>query len=64
MVQRRALRASRDLRAGEILSDSDLEALRPAPPDCIIPFQLPQAVGETLNRDIERGDYPRWDDFG
>ncbi|MGI9044540.1 MAG: N-acetylneuraminate synthase family protein [Gemmatimonadaceae bacterium] len=64
VVQRRCLRASRDLRAGEILSDSDLEALRPAPADCIIPFQLPEVVGKTLNRDIERGDYPGWDDFG
>ena len=64
IIQRRCLRAARDLGAGSILSDEDLEALRPAPPDAIFPFDRSRVVGRPLKRDLERGDYPRWTDLG
>jgi sialic acid synthase SpsE len=63
VIQRRCLRATRDLPAGMVLSESDLEALRPAPPDAIMPFQLREVVGRSLNRNLRQGDYPRWTDL-
>lgn len=63
VIQRRCLRAARDLAEGSVLGDGDLEALRPAPADAIFPFQHDQVVGRLLLRDLARGDYPRWTDL-
>ena len=38
IIQRRCLRAAHDLARGTVLSRSDVEALRPAPPDSILPY--------------------------
>jgi len=64
VVQRRCLRATRDLSAGTVLGEKDLEALRPAPRDSIFPFQRGQVVGRRLTRNLARGEYPRWIDLG
>jgi N-acetylneuraminate synthase len=63
VIQRRCLRATRDLSKGTRLADGDLQALRPAPRDAIMPFQLHEILGRTLNRDLKRGDYPKWTDL-
>ena len=63
VIQRRCLRATRDLPRGTELSGSDLEALRPAPSDAIVPGHLRELVGRTLARDIRRGDYLKWSDL-
>jgi N-acetylneuraminate synthase len=63
VIQRRCLRATRDLPKGTVLSDGDLEALRPAPADAIMPFDLQKAVGRTLKRAVAQGDYPKWTDL-
>jgi N-acetylneuraminate synthase len=64
VIQRRCLRATRDLKAGETLTASDLEALRPAPTDSIFPYEIDRIVGRQLHRDIPQGDYPKWTDVG
>jgi len=64
VIQRRCLRAARDLAAGTMLSDDDLEALRPAPLDAIFPFERSRVIGRPLIRNLLRGDYPRWLDLG
>jgi len=64
VVQRRCLRATRDLSAGTVLGNEDLEALRPAPRDSIFPFQRGQVVGRRLTRNLACGEYPRWIDLG
>lgn len=64
VVQRRCLRATRDLNAGTVLGEEDLEALRPAPRDSIFPFQRGRVVGRRLTRNLARGEYPRWIDLG
>lgn len=56
VVQRRALRAVRDLKAGTILAAEMLEALRPAPADAVMPHQLADVVGRTLARDLVAGE--------
>jgi sialic acid synthase SpsE len=64
VIQRRCLRAARDLPAGTTLTAGDLEALRPAPRDAIFPYQESLAIGRKLIRDVPRGDYPKWTDLG
>jgi len=60
VVQRRALRAVRDLKAGTILAAEMLEALRPAPLDAVMPYQLSGVVGKKLTRDLLAGEAMKW----
>ena len=61
VVQRRCLRASRNLTAGTVLSEHMIGALRPAPRDAVMPFELPQVVGRKLLRELAQGEHLRWD---
>lgn len=56
VVQRRCLRLKRDLPAGSILAESDLEALRPAPADAFAPWQLDRLLGRVLAKSKVKGD--------
>jgi sialic acid synthase SpsE len=60
VVQRRCLRAVRDLAAGTVLREEMLEALRPAPRDAVFPFELPRVVGEKLTCDVAAGECLKW----
>lgn len=60
VVQRRCLRAAQDLRAGTVLRENMLEALRPAPRDGVVPFDLPRVVGRKLRCDLPHGEHLRW----
>lgn len=59
VVQRRAVRAMRDLAAGERLTADDLTVLRPCPVDALPPHRMDQVVGRTCVRAIEAGDCVR-----
>jgi sialic acid synthase SpsE len=60
VVQRRCLRAAKDLKAGTVLREEMLESLRPAPKDGLAPFELPRVVGKKLVHDLPHGEYLRW----
>ena len=60
VLQRRAIRAKRDLIKGEIISNEDLEVLRPCPEDAIPPYDLEKVIGKYLIEDIKAGDCLRW----
>jgi sialic acid synthase SpsE len=60
VVQRRSLRATADLKAGTILQEGMLEALRPAPVDGIAPFDLSRVLGRKLIAGLAQGDYLLW----
>lgn len=60
VVQRRCLRAARDLHSGEILRAEMFDALRPAPPDAVMPFDLRMILGRRLNADVSAGDSLKW----
>jgi sialic acid synthase SpsE len=60
VVQRRCLRAAQHLRAGTVMREDMLEALRPAPRDGVMPCDLPRVVGKKLFHDLPQGDYVRW----
>lgn len=63
VVQRRCLRASKDLSAGTVLTRACIEPLRPAPADSIPPYELSRVLGCTARRDLKFGDYFRWMDL-
>jgi N-acetylneuraminate synthase len=60
VLQRRCLRAAVDLGSGTALRPEMLEALRPAPRDAVMPFDLSRVVGKTLTRDLPAGEYLSW----
>jgi sialic acid synthase SpsE len=63
VLQRRCLRAAHAVAAGTVLSRTDVEPLRPAPKDAILPYELPATLGKTVRRDLQEGDYLRWVDL-
>lgn len=60
ILQRRCLRATRDLQPDTTLGPDDVEALRPAPADSIYPFQLDQVIGRRINTIIPAGEHLQW----
>ncbi len=64
VVQRRCLRAARDIRAGEVLTREMIDVLRPNTPGAIQPWEIDQVVGARALRDIPRGKELRWLDLG
>lgn len=63
VLQRRAVRAARDLSAGHVLAPGDVESLRPAPRDGIFPYDVSRVLGRTLARAISRGEHLRFEDL-
>jgi N-acetylneuraminate synthase len=63
VVQRRCLRAARDLSAGSVINSADISALRPAPRDAIFPFDEDKVVGKKLRSDIPFGMHLKWEMF-
>ena len=63
VLQRRCVRAARDLPAGTLLSRADVEALRPAPLDAVPAHELELVVGRTLQHGLVAGQGVRWTDL-
>lgn len=61
IVQRRCIRAKRDLEHGHVLTENDIEYLRPAPLDSIRPHE--NIIGKKLKSSIVKGDYFKYDNF-
>lgn len=57
IVQRRAVRATRDLAAGEVLSKDDLFPLRPCPEGAVSPADIDTLVGKKLTRNLVNGEH-------
>jgi sialic acid synthase SpsE len=60
IVQRRCLRAARDLAAGEVINRSMLDILRPATPGAIMPYEIEAVLGVTLREAVAAGEALRW----
>ena len=56
IVQRRALRATKDLPVGHIITAKDIMALRPAPEDSFNPYQVSNVLGKKLIAQKISGD--------
>lgn len=60
VLQRRCVRAARDLPAGTVLERADLEVLRPAPTDAIPAHEVLTAVGKVLTASVTAGQAITW----
>lgn len=60
-VQRRALYAKRDLKAGQVIKEDDVDVLRPALG--IPPKYRKTIIGKTVNKDIPANDPIYWEDL-
>jgi len=64
IVQRRCLRAAREIKAGEIFTREMVEPLRPATPGAILPYEIDEVIGTKASVDIPFGKDLRWTDIG
>jgi N-acetylneuraminate synthase len=63
VVQRRCLRAARDIRAGETLTRELVDVLRPATPGAFLPYEIQAVLGARALTDIPAGKELRWTDL-
>ncbi len=64
VIQRRCLRAARDIEPGEIMTHEMIDVLRPATSGAIMPYDIQKVEGlKTLER-IPAGKELRWTQFG
>ena len=63
VLQRRALRAKKDLKKDDIIRREDLFPLRPCPVGALEPFDLEKIITKKLSKDIEAGDVILWEDL-
>jgi len=64
IIQRRCLRAARDLEAGEILCREMIDVLRPATVGAIEPHEVSLAVGSTVLENVPACEALRWTMLG
>ena len=63
IVQRRCLRAARDIKAGETFTREMIDVLRPATPGAIKPNQIQNVIGTKALADMPLGKELRWTDL-
>lgn len=64
IIQRRCLRAARDIQEGERFTRDMIAVLRPAVIGSIYPYEVDQVIGTRANKDIAIGEELRWTDLG
>lgn len=64
IVQRRCLRAAREIRAGEVFSREMIDVLRPATPGAILPNEIDGLIGKRALHDMKSGQELRWTQIG
>jgi sialic acid synthase SpsE len=64
IVQRRCLRAGRNIKAGEVISREMIDVLRPATPGAIQPYEIESVIGTRALVDIPSGKDLRWTELG
>jgi sialic acid synthase SpsE len=61
IIQRRCVRTASAIKAGTVLSRQDLDVLRPAPKDAVLPYDIGKVVGMRLGVDAQAGEALQWD---
>jgi N-acetylneuraminate synthase len=64
VIQRRCLRAARQIKAGETFTREMIDVLRPAAPGAIKPHEIDEVIGTMALRDLPAGKELRWTDLG
>jgi N-acetylneuraminate synthase len=62
VLQRRCVRAARDLEPGTIINRDDLVVLRPAPREAVPAHEVQEVVGKTVVSPLVSGQSVRWSD--
>jgi sialic acid synthase SpsE len=60
VVQRRCLRAARDIPAETKLCRCDIDVLRPAPGEAIFPYDIEKVVGRRVRYELRKGEQLSW----
>lgn len=60
IIQRRCIRAARDINAGEVIERAMIDVLRPATPGAVLPDQIDKVIGMKALKDIPAGKEFRW----
>jgi N-acetylneuraminate synthase len=63
VVQRRCLRAAREIKAGEVFTEDMIEILRPATPGALMSWDLDRVIGMKARTDMPFGKDLRWTDL-
>jgi N-acetylneuraminate synthase len=63
IIQRRCLRAARDIKMGERVTREMIAVLRPAVTGAIYPYEVDQVIGTKAVKDIASGEELRWVDL-
>jgi N-acetylneuraminate synthase len=64
IIQRRCLRAARDVKAGEVFTREMIDVLRPATPGAIKPDKISSVVGKRALINMPLGKDLRWTELG
>tara|TARA_R110002096_G_scaffold435927_1_gene664285 strand:- start:53373 stop:54452 length:1080 start_codon:yes stop_codon:yes gene_type:complete len=56
ILQRRSMRATRDLSVGHTIGRNDIEALRPAPTDSFTPYETSELIGKKMKTAKSQGE--------
>jgi len=64
LIQRRCLRAARDIRSGETFTRQMIDVLRPAVRNAILPPDINKVIGARALSDLPEGKELRWTDLG
>ena len=57
VIQRRAIRLAGDRSSGHLLSEEDLDFLRPCPSDALTPAEINACLGKKLKADLKAGNH-------
>lgn len=63
ILQRRSVRAVKNLKRGQRISRRDFEFQRPCPKKALTPNQSKKIIGKRINRNVRIGDYLKKSDF-
>jgi sialic acid synthase SpsE len=64
VIQRRCLRAARDIKIGEVFSREMIDVLRPATPGAIKPHEIASVIGKRSLVNLPYGKELRWTELG
>lgn len=57
VLQRRCIRLTKNLAAGSVITEADVEVLRPAPADAIMPYDIKKIIGHSLKNAKQQGQH-------
>jgi N-acetylneuraminate synthase len=61
ILQRRCIRAAKDIKKGTVIKRNEIDVLRPAPKDSIFPNYIDKIVGKKILKDVDKGEHLTWE---